>query len=229
MEKAYIAIYNVKNRSVDSGSKINVDFNPSSYTINGQVDYQAGSMDSGTKLNIEFNHLQSPHATFSTELTFDCYKHGESEDSMPNVNDKLKKLRVMMRKESELHAPPNIIFVWGDLSFVGVITSLNETYTMFLSNGKPVRAKATISIKGCRAEDLKPIVGHSPDRTKLHTVSDKDTLWSVAHKEYGSCADWVCIAAHNNIVKPYELTPGKTLVIPALPYVQERKGYLWHS
>jgi hypothetical protein len=46
--------------------------------------------------------------------------------------------------------PPQVMLIWGDkkyLNFKGVITNLAVKYTMFLPDGTPVRATATVSLQ----------------------------------------------------------------------------------
>jgi hypothetical protein len=39
------------------------------------------------------------------------------------------------------------MFSWGEIQFQGVVESLTVKFTMFLSNGTPVRAECTLKMK----------------------------------------------------------------------------------
>ena len=49
-------------------------------------------------------------------------------------------------KPVDVPPPPTVLFVWGQFRFCGQITSLSQKYTMFLSDGTPVRAEASITL-----------------------------------------------------------------------------------
>lgn len=226
-QKAYISTYDMDKRDINTDKKQQVDFNPATYTISSQNQYQTNRAGLGKKSRIEYSFLKGMSATLSFELVFDSYVHGADEGSMENVNDKLKKLRGFAKKDSDKHAPPYVIFVWGNLSFAGVITSISETFTMFLGDGKPVRAKVNMTITGCRTEDIPPIPNHSPDRTRLYTVAEDDTLWSIADDKYSSCYDWIYIAIKNRIDNPRKLEISRRLVIPSLPLHEAYGDNIW--
>ncbi len=49
---------------------------------------------------------------------------------------------------------------------------------------------------------------------RTYTVQPKDTLWSIAVRQYGNGQKWRDIAAANNIVDPARLPVGATIVLP---------------
>jgi len=49
---------------------------------------------------------------------------------------------------------------------------------------------------------------------KTHVVVSGDTLARIAEDYYGSPEPWFIIMQANEIIKPWELTPGTTLIIP---------------
>jgi nucleoid-associated protein YgaU len=87
---------------------------------------------------------------------------------------------------------------------------------MFLPLGIPVRATLSVTLKEYREVDIqvKELGLHSPDQTKSWTVTQGDSLWSIAVREYGDPADWTLIAEANGIDNPRVITPGTELVIP---------------
>ena len=97
------------------------------------------------------------------------------------------------------------------------IEHLEENFTMFASTGTPVRARVKVSLKGCFQEDLQSRALHSPDRTKIRMVQQKDTLWAISAREYGDPAQWRQIALANGIRNPRKLQQVSQLVIPPLP------------
>jgi len=60
------------------------------------------------------------------------------------------RLRALMNINIDLHAPPIVKLMWAGQVFVGVVESLNITYTMFTPAGIPIRAKLALVLKEYR-------------------------------------------------------------------------------
>jgi len=122
----------------------------------------------------------------------------------------------LMDIDSELHAPPVCQFIWGAFLFQCIIERITKKFTMFLPEGIPVRATLTITLKEYREVDIqiKETDLHSADLTKTWTVTQGETLWSIAAREYGTPADWRLIAKANDIDNPRILDHGQRLTIP---------------
>lgn len=135
---------------------------------------------------------------------------GSMFSKLPNV------AKGLMDIDSELHAPPICLFIWGAFVFQCIIERVSKRFTMFLPEGIPVRATLSITLKEYREVDVqvKEISFHSADLTKRWVVKQGDSLWSIAAKEYGDPADWRLIADANKMDNPRILNPGQELVIP---------------
>jgi len=122
----------------------------------------------------------------------------------------------LMDIDSDLHAPPICLFIWGAFIFQCIIERVSKRFTMFVPEGFPVRATLSVTLKEYREVDVqvKEISLQSSDLTKRWTVRQGDSLWSIAAREYGSPDDWRLIAEKNGIDNPRMLTPGRELVIP---------------
>ena len=124
----------------------------------------------------------------------------------------------LMDIDSNLHAPPVCLFIWGAYVFPCIIVSSTKKFTMFLPYGIPVRATVSVTLREYVDPEIltqgNPLF--SPDRTKQWTVKQGDSLWHIAAKEYGDPAQWRAIADANNIDNPRTLETGKDIVIPPL-------------
>lgn len=122
----------------------------------------------------------------------------------------------LMDIDSDLHAPPVCLFIWGAFIFQCIIERVSKRFTMFLPEGIPVRATLSVTLKEYREVEVqvKEISLQSSDLTKRWVVTQGDSLWFIAAKEYGNPGDWRLIAEANNIDNPRILSPGQELVIP---------------
>lgn len=111
------------------------------------------------------------------------------------------------------HAPDLVAFEWGSMKFEGYVTDIQQKFTMFASDGFPLRATLDITLKSNKKDNN---IRNSPDRTKQRFVESGDRLYSYAKSEYGACAQWRRIAEANNMDNPRLLQSGDSIVIPAV-------------
>jgi hypothetical protein len=113
--------------------------------------------------------------------------------------------------------PPMVVFAWGGFrSFSAVVTNMTQTFTLFLADGTPVRAKVAISIK----EAPLPQSGQNPTSRaagarRSRMVQLGDTLDWIATEELGDPNAWRLIAEINDLEDPRRLRPGQILLIPS--------------
>jgi nucleoid-associated protein YgaU len=103
-------------------------------------------------------------------------------------------------------------------SFACVMESIKQKYTMFSSEGVPLRATLTVTLREYRTlEDQHKQLGlSSPDRTHAHPTMQTDTLSGIARLYYDRPEDWRSIADKNLIDDPRRLQVGRILTIPRL-------------
>jgi nucleoid-associated protein YgaU len=124
----------------------------------------------------------------------------------------------LAQADVELHRPPVCHLKWGAFEiFNGVLTRLDQRFTMFLADGTPVRATLTCSFAEyqTKANSL-AYESHSADVARTRIVRRNDTLHSLAAEEYNDPALWRHIARANGITNPRDLEPGTVLTIPKL-------------
>jgi nucleoid-associated protein YgaU len=146
--------------------------------------------------------------TFTDRIT--GWDAGSMFSNLPGVS------KGLMDIDSDLHAPPVCLFIWGAFMFQCLIERVSKRFTMFLPEGIPVRATLNVTLKEYREVDIqiREIDLHSSDLTKRWVVKQGESLWYIAAMEYGDPADWRLIAEANDIENPRALLPGQELVIP---------------
>lgn len=207
---------------------IEVCFNPKEYSLEKSVEWDAEKAFSDAP-QPEFKAPKP--MTLSVTLQFDTY------EERTNVRDKwvrkIEKLTLMTgdlpkdgtkssKSDKQKFRPPTILFVWGRFVFKGVVESLSQKYTMFLSDGTPVRAECALKIRNVLNKEVDQGTSQSfsaAGQGKPYTVQQNDRLDLIAAKQLGDAGRWPEIAAMNDIVDPGNITDGNgnrvgTLMLP---------------
>ncbi len=155
------------------GVEMNVCFNPKEFSVEKSATWNAEK--SGEDEPIEVFTSPSP-ATMSVTLIFDTYE--ESEDGQrvsvyKKYTQKMEKLIHIVSKD--VRRPPLTLFVWGRFCFQGIVEKLSQKYTMFLSDGTPVRCECTLSMKVAKnAKDKEAKAKKTEDDVLKKDGKDKD-------------------------------------------------------
>jgi nucleoid-associated protein YgaU len=211
-------------RKDDPSVRVTFLFNPKELSVEKSNQYAEVNIP-GLSSPI-FQFVRGNARSVTMDLFFDTYEEGtdvrlhtdkitgwDAGSMFSNLPGSAKGL---MDIDSELHAPPVCLFIWGAFVFQCIIDRVSKRFTMFLPEGIPVRATLSVTLKEYREVDIqvKEIDFHSPDVTKRWTVKQGDSLWSIAAKEFGDPAVWTLIAGANGIDNPRTIEPGTDLVIP---------------
>lgn len=195
-------------------------FNPTEYTISRSVDWDIKTANGSDVPNATFKG--GGKSSLSLSLLFDTLADGDSKD----VREFTKPLwQAALIHEDEKNPvtgtgePAQVVFMWGTTwSFQAVVTSIKQSYTLFKSDGTPVRS--TVSLELTQVVDSKKHPKQNPTSTgisgKIHVVRDGDRLDLIAATYYQKPTMWRPIAERNGIDNPRELWPGQRLVIPNL-------------
>jgi hypothetical protein len=201
---------------------IDVCFNPKEYSLDKTLDWASEKAWSDAP-NPEFKEPKP--MTLSVTLQFDTYEERVSvRDKWVRKIEQLTLMKKQLgskpsKKDKQDARPPVILFVWGRFTFKGVIESLGQKYTMFLSDGTPVRAECALKIRN--VWDIAIDTGTSQDfssthggASQTHTVKDGDRLDLIAAEKLGDAGRWPEIAALNDLDDPAVLKTNTTLKIP---------------
>lgn len=186
------------------------NFNPKEYALSKSVPWNPQNSSGVDAPPLQFTSGQGEN--LDLELFFDTFEKGGS------VTDLTKPFHRLALIDSALHRPPRVLVSWGALKFQGVVESVNQRFTMFASDGTPVRATLTMKLREAReaVEQAKGTPPESPDRAKLHAVRRGETLQSIAAREYDDPGEWRRIADANGIDDPARLEPGLRLLVPPI-------------
>ena len=138
--------------------KVTAQYNPTELSVDKSIPWNKHKNPKGNVPMLEFTNAEN--RTMSMDLFFDAFSYRDNtvyqDGDVRHKIEGLTKLTMIKESgpESERH-PPRVLVVFGmGVWFRGVITSLKIKYTMFRSNGIPVRATCSISIKEVDAVQL---------------------------------------------------------------------------
>jgi LysM repeat protein len=202
-------------------------FNPNTYSIVKPVTWrQPDPSGASGSAAVNYRDLDAPPLVFGgggartlqLQLFFDVTEGG-ADGRTTDVRTETNKIVALTRIERKQGKPPVCQVTWGkgapqnmDFPFVGVVSSLTQSFVMFRASGEPVRANLTVAF----TEFLDPVQNKKqtdPDLT-TYLVKRGDTLSAIASALYRDPANWRTIAAANNIDDPRRLQIGARLAIP---------------
>lgn len=198
-------------------------FNPEQLSFNKQTNWEHKAVDNQNIGDTTFKSGQP--VTLTLDLFFDTTDTGQDVRQYTKIL-----LDLMMVEEANgvggdtsvrvNRPPPSLMFQWGRLSsFAGYIKSVNIKFTMFLADGTPVRARASVILQQHKDEQLFPPQNPTSrgSARRMHVVTEGETLDWIAYKAYGSPSHWRHIAQTNHMDDPRELRPGQVLNLLPLP------------
>jgi hypothetical protein len=195
----------------EAKATIPLHFNPSEYKLKKE----------NTFAEVPIPGLESPPLQYirggARVLSMDVLV--DTSEELKSVREKyVKNVEALLEQNKKLHAPPIIEFAWSEQVFRGVLQSLDITYLLFHSDGKPLRAKLSLVIKEYRAVDvrLKAAKNTSPDVEKRYVVRAGETLSSISSAIFRDPSHWREIAVANGITDPRRVAPGTVLTVPRL-------------
>lgn len=207
LEKATIQQYDPDTMKVH-GDKIEVLFNPTQYRLSKSNQFGEVAVPGLSASLIQFAKGNS--RSLSMQLYFDTY------EERADVREYTDKITGLLDIDSELHAPPVIVFSWGQLNFVCVLERAEQTYDLFLRSGVPVRATVDVTFKEYFDGKTHGANLQSANYAKRYVVKRGDTLSGIAGHLYEDPALWRHIAEENGIDDPLSIIPGQVLVVPAI-------------
>ena len=208
----------------NADSAIDVCFNPKEYSLEKSVEWDAEKAFSDAP-QPEFKAPKP--MTLSVTLQFDTYEERVSvRDKWVRKIERLAFMTQPMPKDptqssktdKQKYRPPVILFVWGRFTFKGVVESLSQKYTMFLSDGTPVRAECALKIRNVLDDKIDKGEEQSfsvqSKEGAPYQVKEGDRLDLIAAERLGDAGRWPEIAALNDIVDPATMDGKKQLKMP---------------
>jgi hypothetical protein len=173
----------------------------------------------------------------SLELFFDTSDQGMG-TTATSVTGWTDKIYSLVKIVPTLHAPPICVLLWNEQfpgnnlgsqtelqikgqsrhGFQCVVESVKQKFTLFSTEGVPLRATLTVVFREYKTLDLqlKQLKLSSPDRTHGHVIREDDALWRIAYRYYKRPGEWRPIAEKNGIEDPRRLVVGRVVEVAPL-------------
>lgn len=197
-------------------------FNPEEYTINQDNNFASQTIPGLSSPLLQF--VNGNLRTLEMELLFDTYDNNlvEKQDVRTITNRFLQ----LMAIDPSLHAPPVLMFSWASLQFRCVLARASQKFILFGMDGRPVRARLTVTFNEFidLEREAKEIKRETVDFTRVHVVTQGETLSNIAAKFYENAETWRPLAIANDLADPRALAVGQLLRIPSLPFTDPETG-----
>ena len=122
--------------------------------------------------------------------------------------------------------PPLLRLHWGgEPYFPGYLRDVTARFTLFASDGVPLRASVDVVLVETPDEPKpqNPTSGGVQDRRSV-VLGAGDTLASLARQEYGDPNLWRALATANGVDDPSRVPPGTALVVPPMGEARSLSG-----
>lgn len=202
----------------DGSRELKFHFNPKEYSTTKSATWNRPTNKSAKSSTApEFGGVQPQ--TVTMELFFDDWENDD-----PSLLEDIKKLLDWLKPtdkslNNKKPQPQILKFHWGGnhslTDFKGFLKSVAVKYTMFKSDGTPLRATANITLEEVPVplKGTNPTSGSLPGR-RTHVVGAGDSLHSIAFTEYGDPDLWRALALFNEIDDPLRIVTGTRLLLP---------------
>ena len=213
------------------GEDIEVQYNPTELSFDKAAQIAEINIPGLDSPLLQF--IRGQNEKLMVDLFFDTTSSGMGSGAQ-SVAQETDKIYQLLKIRPDRHSPPVCDFIWGSSGFPGnyvsdkvggnqrrghfrcVVESVKQKFTLFSTEGIPLRATLTVSLREFRLleEQLPSMNRNSPDRTNSHVLSRGETLSSVSYKHYLKPSSWRDIADANGIEDPRRLEPGMFLKLP---------------
>jgi hypothetical protein len=191
--------------------------NPEGYEVTSTIDYSQEQTQGQPDQEVKFRGVRPEIFTLKP---FVLDATGAVPDSkITDLRDSIAALDLVALKfVGKEHETPIVKISWGTFLHYARVNSMKVEYTLFKSDGTPLRAKITVTFSEYKtqAEIQKEAAKSSPDLTHLVQVKAGDTLPLLCHRIYKDSAYFLAVAGINRLTNFRRLTPGTFLEFPPL-------------
>ena len=194
-------------------SMVRFHFNPTTINFSKGANYRRSPNQSGAPdPPVQFQGTEA--TTLKLQLLLDAVEDQPTGSVQSEVEKLLSWTNLKDGLTGQSASPPELQFTWGALkinkahTFVGHLDNVDVTYEMFARDGRPLRAKVSLTMRSVSKEPgpTNPSSGAERSR-RSHVLRRGESLQSLAYAVYGDAGAWRSIAATNHIDDPFRVAP----------------------
>lgn len=203
-------------RTKFNGEPYSVMMNPESIKWQRSVEYNKKQAPDTSSASQKYQSTPSDRLNF--DIVIDCT--GVVDSKRTDMAKEINALdKIVYKYNGDIHRPNFVKVQWGeDISFKGVLTSMDVSFTYFKPDGSPLRAKVSLGfsqyISPATLEQLEK--DNSPDVTHLVQVVQGETLPQLCQRIWNDESYYIKVAKYNGLNKFRHLQGGEQLVFPPI-------------
>jgi hypothetical protein len=198
------------------GQPYSLMINPDSIKWQRSVEYNEQQAPDSSSASQKYK--SSPSDKVSFDIVIDCTGIIDSKrtDMAAEINALEK---IVFTYNGKIHRPNFVKIQWGqNITFKGVLTSFDTSYTLFKPDGSPVRAKISLSfsqyISPSTVKKLDQL--QSPDVSHVVTVVEGITLPQLCQNIWNDDSYYIQVARFNDLNKFRDLKGIENLIFPPI-------------
>lgn len=192
--------------------------NPEQYAQTYKVDYdvQQSQGAQGVEGRFKSSAPEELQLDYIVDGTGTVYGYAQPGKTVPEQIEAFRK--VVYDLEGAIHQPRYLKLISKDFRFDCILTELKVTFTLFDSEGMPLRAKLNCSFLNYKETErrVREEGKNSPDLTHRRTVKDGDNLPVLTNEIYDAPDFYLEVALANGLTNFRSLDSEMTLVFPPL-------------
>lgn len=200
-----------------NGKEFKVMVNPQDFSVKDSVGYS----NSNESRNPKFNQYDG--SVFTIPKIFLDTTGAIPMSQWPIQNGTIDAMIKLLKSivydfDGSSHEPPIVEIIWGSNQFKGRLLSMDTKYTLFDSEGGPLRAEIQLEFTSYQTiSEIEAAANKSsPDLTHVIEVKAGDTLPNLCNKVYRDSSYYMQVARINGLSSFCYLKPGTRLVFPPL-------------
>ncbi len=229
LEKMVIEVYSDGDYSQGHFiKKFHVLYNPASYYKDFKMELDTQTPVNAADRPLQFKYTSNKDMKIDLLLDATGASYSGTSELQQNLIDDAQRPSVepvvqqflddCFTKNPEAHRPNYIKLIWGPMIFQGVLTAIKVNYSLFATNGNPLRAKleCTFTSHTSLRQQAEEAQQNSPDLTHYRIVEAAATLPLMTNKIYNSPDYYLEIARSNNLNNFRKLKQGSRLKFPPI-------------
>ncbi|WP_394775605.1 hypothetical protein [Flavobacterium sp.] len=199
-----------------SGNPYAFMINPDTIKIQKSIEYneqQAPATSSASQ-----KYKSTPSNKLSFEIVIDCT--GIVDSGRTDMATEINSLEtIIYTYNGKIHRPNFVKVQWGqNITFNGVLDSIDISYTLFKPDGSPLRAKISLSFSQYISPKTVTMTDapESPDLTHIVTVAEGMSLPQLCKQVWNDDSYYVQVAHFNKLNKFRNLNGIDKLIFPPI-------------